>query len=245
MELVVLENGREVSRYAARIVAQQLLINPKTVLGLATGSTPEGMYSKLVRIFNEDLITFEEATSFNLDEYVGLPKDHPQSYFRFMKENLLDHVNFKEGANHMPNGLAENLEEECINYEKMITSHGGIDLQVLGIGRNAHIGFNEPGTEFVAETHVVDLTESTLDANARFFTSIEEVPKKAISMGIKTIMQARKILLLVIGGSKADALVKTLEGTITIDYPSSVLKLHPQLTVVADKAAAAKLKKIK
>ncbi|NLN97371.1 MAG: glucosamine-6-phosphate deaminase [Eubacteriaceae bacterium] len=245
MELVVLENGREVSRYAARIVAQQLLINPKTVLGLATGSTPEGMYSKLVRIFNEDLITFEEATSFNLDEYVGLPKDHPQSYFRFMKENLLDHVNFKEGANHMPNGLAENLEEECVNYEKMITSHGGIDLQVLGIGRNAHIGFNEPGTEFVAETHVVDLTESTLDANARFFTSIEEVPKKAISMGIKTIMQARKILLLVIGGSKADALVKTLEGTITIDYPSSVLKLHPQLTVVADKAAAAKLKKIK
>lgn len=145
----------------------------------------------------------------------------------------------------MPNGLAENLEEECVNYEKMITSHGGIDLQVLGIGRNAHIGFNEPGTEFVAETHVVDLTESTLDANARFFTSIEEVPKKAISMGIKTIMQARKILLLVIGGSKADALVKTLEGTITIDYPSSVLKLHPQLTVVADKAAAAKLKKIK
>ncbi len=245
MNLVVLENGKEVSRYAARVVAKQLLINPKSVLGLATGSTPEGMYSRLVKIFNEDLITFEEAVSFNLDEYVGLPKEHPQSYIRFMKENLFDHVNFKEGANHVPNGMAENLREECANYEKMIAAHGGIDLQVLGIGRNAHIGFNEPGTDFVAETHVVDLIENTLDANARFFTSIDEVPKQAITMGIKTIMQARQILLLAIGSSKADALVKTLEGGITVDHPASVLKLHPQLTIVADKAAASKLKKVK
>lgn len=241
MKVIICKNYDEMSQMAAEIVAKQINSNPHTVLGLATGSTPVGMYKTLVKMYKEGKVDFSNVVTFNLDEYVGLDKDHPCSYHRFMDENLFNHINIKRENVHLPNGVAPSLEEECKAYEKMIAKAGGITLQVLGIGHNGHIGFNEPGTPFHSLTHVVELAQRTIEANSRFFNSPDEVPRKAISMGIKTIMQAQKILLLASGKDKAETVSKALHGPVTTDLPASVLQLHPNVTVILDEDAASAL----
>ncbi len=229
------------SKEAARIMASCVTLKPDSVLGLATGSTPLGMYSELINIYNKKEVNFENVKSFNLDEYYGLNKDNEQSYNYYMNENFFKHINIKPENINIPNGAAENIEEECVSYEKRIKEAGGIDIQVLGIGVNGHIGFNEPDVKFEAETHLVQLDEQTIESNARFFESREEVPTSAISMGIKTIMHSRKIILLANGKSKADAINKALNGKITPDVPASILQLHLDVTVILDKEAASLL----
>ena len=241
MRIIVVDNYEEMSKEAARIMASCVTLKPDSVLGLATGSTPLGMYSELINIYNKKEVNFEHAKSFNLDEYYGLNKDNEQSYNYYMNENFFKHINIKPENINIPNGAAENIEEECTSYEKRIKEAGGIDIQVLGIGVNGHIGFNEPDVKFEAETHLVQLDEQTIESNARFFESREEVPTSAISMGIKTIMHSRKIILLANGKSKADAINKALNGKITPDVPASILQLHLDVTVILDKEAASLL----
>ncbi|MCX7950826.1 MAG: glucosamine-6-phosphate deaminase, partial [Clostridiales bacterium] len=203
MRIIVAKDYDELSKKAADIVASQLILKPKSVLGLATGGTPVGMYRELVKMFREGKFSFKDVTTFNLDEYYGLDRDNPQSYYFYMMENLFKHVDIDLNNINIPNGRAENIEKECMEYEEKIEKAGGIDLQVLGIGKNGHIGFNEPDVKFEAKTHLVRLDEDTIRANSRFFNSIEEVPTKAISMGIKTIMHSRKIIMLASGKEKA------------------------------------------
>jgi glucosamine-6-phosphate deaminase len=222
---------------AAQEIAKQIQENPSTRLGLPTGGTPVLVYQELIRLHREENLDFQNITTFNLDEYIGLTPDHPCSYRYFMEDNLFRHINIPQNQIHIPNGMAENPMEECASYERALAQGGGLDLQVLGIGQNGHIGFNEPGTPFHSLTHVVDLTPSTRKANARFFESEDLVPHKAISMGIKTIMQARRILLLAIGESKSEILYKALYGPITPEVPASVLQRHPNLIVMADRDA--------
>lgn len=241
MRIIVVDNYEEMSIEAARIMASCVTLKPDSVLGLATGSTPLGMYSQLINIYNRKEVNFEHVKSFNLDEYYGLNKDNEQSYNYYMNENFFKHINIKPENINIPNGAAENIEEECISYEKKIKEAGGIDIQVLGIGVNGHIGFNEPDVKFEAETHLVQLDEQTIESNARFFESREEVPTSAISMGIKTIMHSKKILLLANGKSKAEAINKALNGKITPDVPASILQLHLDVTVILDKEAASLL----
>ncbi|WP_294157283.1 glucosamine-6-phosphate deaminase [uncultured Clostridium sp.] len=241
MRIIVVNNYEEMSKEAARIMASCVTLKPDSVLGLATGSTPLGMYSELINIYNKKEVNFENVKSFNLDEYYGLNKDNEQSYNYYMNENFFKHINIKPENINIPNGAAENIEEECVSYEKRIKEAGGIDIQVLGIGVNGHIGFNEPDVKFEAETHLVQLDEQTIESNARFFESREEVPTSAISMGIKTIMHSRKIILLANGKSKADAINKALNGKITPDVPASILQLHLDVTVILDKEAASLL----
>lgn len=240
MNIVVVANYDSMSAEVAKLLYAQITRKPTSVLGLATGSTPLGVYKLLVE-YHARGTDFSRLTTFNLDEYVGLAPDHPQSYNYYMKENLFSKVNLKPENTHVPNGLAPDLEAECQRYEELIKKAGGIDLQILGIGTNGHIGFNEPGTDFGAITHVVDLDESTIRDNSRFFASIDEVPTRAISMGIKTIMQAKEIILMASGGSKADAVYAAVHGPVTPDVPASVLQLHPSVTLVVDQAAASKL----
>ncbi|NLM41668.1 MAG: glucosamine-6-phosphate deaminase [Firmicutes bacterium] len=240
MNIVVVANYDSMSAEVAKLLYAQITRKPTSVLGLATGSTPLGVYKLLVE-YHARGTDFSRLTTFNLDEYVGLAPDHPQSYNYYMKENLFSKVNLKPENTHVPNGLAPDLEAECQRYEELIKKAGGIDLQILGIGTNGHIGFNEPGTDFGAITHVVDLAESTIRDNSRFFASIDEVPTRAISMGIKTIMQAKEIILMASGGSKADAVYAAVHGPVTPDVPASVLQLHPSVTLVVDQAAASKL----
>ena len=239
MEILVCKNYDEMSEKAARIFAAQLILKKDSVLGLATGSTPEGMYASLVKKYNEGVIDFSKVTSFNLDEYFELPKENDQSYDYFMKKNLFNHVNI-ENFN-LPNGMAKDVEKECAEYEAKIEAAGGVDIQVLGIGKNGHIGFNEPDSVFIKNTHLVELTQSTIDANARFFASADEVPKKAVSMGIGTILKSKKIVLLASGEGKADAIYKTVHGDIDPMVPASALQLHKDTIVVLDEAAASKL----
>lgn len=241
MQVIITKDYEDLSRRAANLIQSQLMWKPDSVLGLATGSTPIGLYKELVQMYNEKKIDFKEVTSFNLDEYLGLEKTNPQSYYQFMRENLFDHVNMRNDHIHIPNGMAENFELECLNYEKSIVNHGGIDLQILGIGHNGHIGFNEPNVEFEAKTHIVSLDEDTIEANKRFFNSIDEVPKKAISMGIKTIMRSRRIILLATGEGKADIISQLVKDDIKPDLPASVLHLHENVIVLVDEAAASKL----
>lgn len=241
MRIIVVDNYEEMSIEAARIIASCVTLKPDSVLGLATGSTPLGMYKQLININNKREVNFEHVKSFNLDEYYGLNKDNKQSYNYYMNENFFKHINIKPENINIPNGAAENIEEECISYEKKIKEAGGIDIQVLGIGVNGHIGFNEPDVKFEAETHLVQLDEQTIESNARFFESREEVPTSAISMGIKTIMHSKKILLLANGKSKAEAINKALNGKITPDVPASILQLHLDVTVILDKEAASLL----
>ena len=196
MRLIVTKNYEEMSKVAAKEMAEDIKRNPEIVLGLATGGTPVGMYKELIRMYNEGELDFSKVTSINLDEYVGLSGDHDQSYRYFMNTNLFDHINIDKNNTFVPNGLAENVEEECMAYDSRIQDMGGIDLQLLGLGANGHIGFNEPGEALSVGTHLTDLKESTIEANARFFDSIEEVPRQAITMGIGQIMKARKIILL-------------------------------------------------
>ncbi len=241
MNIIKVKDYSEMSKKAAHLFVGQILQNPNSVLGLATGSTPVGFYKELVRFYNEGMIDFENVTSFNLDEYLNIDPDHEQSYARFMKENLFRYINIKEGNHYIPSGMASDHEAECLRYEELIANAGGIDLQILGIGRNGHIGFNEPDIKFEAVTHVVQLDEQTISDNARFFNHIDDVPKTAISMGIKTIMQSRGIILLASGREKADAVAGMVNGKITPELPASVLQLHPNVTVIVDEAAASKI----
>jgi len=240
MNIVVVSNFDSMSEEVAKIVIAQIRRKPSSVLGLATGSSPLGVYSLLEEYHNRG-VDFSKIITFNLDEYVGLAGDHPQSYRYYMEQNLFARVNIKPEKTHIPNGIAQDLQEECRSYDETIRQVGGIDLQLLGIGSNAHIGFNEPGTPFGTTTHVVDLTESTIRDNARFFASRSEVPTQALSMGIKSIMHAQNIVLMANGGSKADAIFAALRGPVTPEVPASVLQLHPSVTVVVDQAAGSKL----
>ena len=226
MKIYATKDYADLSRKAANIISAQVIMKPNAVLGLATGSTPIGAYKQLIEWYEKGDIDFSHTLSINLDEYKGLSGDHDQSYRYFMNHNLFDHVNIKKENTNVPNGLAENAEEECKRYNNIIRSLGGIDLQLLGIGGNGHISFNEPGAAFEKETHLVTLTELTRQSNARFFTSIDEVPTHAFTMGIKSIMSAKKILLLATGEKKAKALYDSFFGPVTPGVPASILQLH-------------------
>lgn len=230
------------SRRAAAIIAAQVVAKPDCVLGLATGSSPVGTYQNLVAWNKQGDISFKEVRSVNLDEYYGLAPTHDQSYRYFMQTNLFDHVDIDPANTNVPNGLAEDPAAEGGRYEALVASLGYADLQLLGMGRNGHIGFNEPCADFPLATHLVDLTESTIEANARFFASADDVPKQALTMGIGTIMKARKILVVVSGADKADAVAKAVQGPITPEVPASILQLHPDVTIVGDEAALSGLK---
>lgn len=237
MKIYKLKDYKGLSEKAAQIIASQLILKPDSVLGLATGSTPEGLYSKLIKLYEENIIDFTDVITFNLDEYYGIHRHNPQSYYHYMRKNLLDYINIKKENINIPNGLAENVERHCNEYEEKIKVSGGIDFQILGIGRNGHIGFNEPSDEFKEKTHLVYLQDETIEDNARFFESVDEVPHKAISMGIKTIMNAKKILLIANGDTKAKAMYDSIKGPITPKVPASVLQLHRDVTVVVDEEA--------
>ena len=228
---------QDVSRKAANIMSAQIIMKPDAVLGLATGSTPVGMYAQLVEWYKKGDLDFSQVTTVNLDEYKGISGDNEQSYRYFMNKNLFDHINIDKNKTFVPDGLEENSDKACAEYNAVISRTGGVDMQLLGIGENGHIGFNEPGAAFEKETHLVDLAESTIRANARFFTSIDEVPKQAYTMGIRTIMQAKKILVVVSGESKADIVSRAFFGPVTPEVPASILQMHPDVTVVCDEAA--------
>lgn len=232
MKIMYTDTYANMSRRAANIISAQIILHPKTVLGLPTGTTPIGAYRQLIEWYKKGDLDFSQVTTFNLDEYLGLDGSHPQSYRYFMDNQLFDHVNIRKGNTHVPDGTAADPEAECELYEQAIKEAGGIDLQVLGIGNNGHIGFNEPGAAYEKTTNVTELTESTIEANSRLFASKEEVPTKALTMGMKTIMHARRILLLVSGQHKLDILNAALHGPITPEVPASLLQLHPDLTVI-------------
>lgn len=231
------DHYQALSRKAAAILSAQILIKPDCVLGLATGETPQGIYGYLTRWYDEENLDFSQVRTVNLDEYMGLAPDHPCSYHRYMAENLFNHVNIAPENTHIPAAVAVDTRAQCAAYDALISGLGGTDLQVLGIGENGHIGFNEPGEAFIKETHVVHLSESTIRANARFFESHTEVPRCAVTMGIKSILQSKHILLVVSGEKKARALYDAFFGPITPQLPASILQLHPHVSMVADKAA--------
>ena len=227
----------DMSRKAANIVSAQVIMKPDCVLGLATGSTPIGLYKQLVEWYQKGDLDFSEVRTVNLDEYKGLTRDNDQSYYYFMHENLFDHVNLPVESTHLPNGMEMDSEKECKRYSALIKSMGGIDLQLLGIGHNGHIGFNEPDEAFDSDVHCVNLTESTIEANKRFFASADDVPKQAYTMGIKTIMQARKVLMVANGKGKADIVKKAFFGPVTPEVPASILQMHPDFILVGDEEA--------
>jgi len=235
---------KEMSRKAANIISAQVILKPDCVLGLATGSSPVGTYDQLVEWYEKGDLDFSQVTTVNLDEYKGLSGDNNQSYRYFMDTHLFNRVNINKEHTYVPNGLEPDSHKACADYNAIIHSVGKVDLQLLGLGRNGHIGFNEPGEVFEKETHCVDLTQSTIDANKRFFACEEDVPKQAYTMGIQTIMRAEKILVVVSGADKADAVAKAFAGPITPEVPGSVLQLHPDVTLVADQAALSKLKEL-
>lgn len=237
MNIIRAKDYQDMSRKAANIISAQIIMKPDCVLGLATGSTPVGTYRQLIEWYGKGDLDFSRVSTVNLDEYRGLTHTDPQSYYYFMQENLFDHVNIDKTATHVPDGTNPDAADACVKHEQIIKSLGGIDLQLLGLGNNGHIGFNEPGAAFEKETHLVDLAESTIRANARFFTSIDEVPKQAYTMGIRTIMQAKKILVVVSGESKADIVSRAFFGPVTPEVPASILQMHPDVTVVCDEAA--------
>jgi glucosamine-6-phosphate deaminase len=237
MKIIEVKNYQEMSLAAAQYIINMLKNTPKLTLGLATGGTPQGVYQHLIEDHKKNGTSYEHVTSFNLDEYIGLSKDDPNSYYTYMYENLFKHINISLQQTNIPSGTNANLQSECEEYENKIQQNGGIDLQLLGIGSNGHIGFNEPGTSFQSKTHVVDLTQSTREANARYFTSIEEVPTQAITMGIHSIYNSKEILLLASGKAKQDAMIKLLNGDVTESFPASILKQHPNATIIADEEA--------
>jgi len=241
MEVIIKDNYEELSKFAAQLIADQINKKPDTVLGLATGGTPLGTYKELINLHKENKVDFSQVVSFNLDEYVGLPIEHSQSYYYFMNENFFKHINIKPGNWYLPDGMAEDIPQSCEEYEKKIKEHGGIDLQLLGIGGNGHIAFNEPGSSLASRTRVKTLTEKTRKDNSRFFESIDEVPRYAITMGNGTIMDSKAILLLASGDNKADAIEKTVEGPITSMVPATIVQLHPRVTIAVDRDAASKL----
>lgn len=240
MRIYKVKDYGEMSRKAANIISAQVILKPDCVLGLATGSTPVGTYRQLVEWYEKGDLDFSEVRTVNLDEYKGLPRENDQSYYYFMHENLFDKVNVKPENTNLPDGTKEDSEEECARYEALIRSMGGVDLQLLGLGHNGHIGFNEPAEDFAKETHCVDLTERTIEANKRFFASADDVPRQAYTMGIGTIMRAKKILLVVSGEDKAETVAKAFFGPVTPEVPASILQLHEDVTIVADEAALSK-----
>ena len=241
MQIYRAKDYEDMSKKAANIIASQVVLKPDCVLGLATGSTPIGAYKNLVEKYEQGDLDFSQVTTVNLDEYKGLPRENDQSYYYFMHDNLFDHVNVKPENTHLPDGTKEDANEECARYEELIRSLGGQDLQLLGLGHNGHIGFNEPDTVFEKTTHCVDLQESTIEANKRFFASADDVPKQAYTMGIGTIMQAKKILVVVSGEDKADTVAKAFFGPVTPEVPASILQFHKDVILVADEAVLSKV----
>lgn len=241
MRIIITDSYEKMGLEAANIVAGQIYLKPNSVLGLATGSTPVSMYQRLAAVHKSVGLDFSEVTTFNLDEYIGMSPENPQSYHYFMQENFFRHININQDNVYIPNGMAEDMTVEGQRYEKLIEAKGGIDLQVLGIGQNAHIGFNEPDVKFAATTHKVELDEETIQANSRFFASADEVPRYAISMGIKTIMMAEHVILLANGSNKAAAVYKAVCGDVTPEAPASILQLHRDVAVIVDEEAAALL----
>lgn len=232
---------KEMSRKAANIISAQIILKPDSIIGLATGSTPIGIYEQLIEWCNKGDLDFSQVTTINLDEYKGLSGDNDQSYRYFMNTHLFDKINIDKAKTFVPNGLEADSEKACNEYNDIINGSGGIDLQLLGLGHNGHIGFNEPGGAFEKETHCVDLTKSTIDANKRFFEKEEDVPRQAYTMGIRSIMQAKKILVVVSGADKADIVAKAFTGPVTPEVPASVLQLHNDVTLVGDEASLSKL----
>ena len=238
MKLIITKNYEELSRAAAEEFAKVINKNPNAVLGLATGGSPVGMYKELIKMYQNNEVDFSKVTTINLDEYVGLNPEHEQSYRYFMNENLFKHINVDITKTFVPNGLAEDLAAQCKEYDEKIKELGGIDVQLLGIGNNGHIAFNEPDTELSAGTHVISLTQNTIEANARFFDNIDDVPKTAITMGVGGIMKAKKIILIASGESKAEAIKGIFSGKITTENPASMLQMHRDAVVIVDKDAA-------
>ncbi|MEH7416004.1 glucosamine-6-phosphate deaminase [Neobacillus drentensis] len=242
MKIIEATDYKDMSKIAADYIIQKVTQSPKIKLGLATGGTPMGIYSNLIADHQKNGTSYQGVTSFNLDEYVGLSGENPKSYRYYMNDNLFNHIDIQKSNTFVPRGTVDNVLKECEFYEDLLTKYKGIDLQILGIGANGHIGFNEPGTSFHSQTHVVQLAPSTRQANARFFNSLEEVPIKAITMGIATITKSKEILLLVSGEEKREALRRLLTENVDERFPASVLKNHPYVTIIADKAAIAGLK---
>ena len=240
MKIIKAKDYNEMSRKAANIISAQVIMKPDCVLGLATGSTPIGTYKQLIEWYEKGDLDFGDVTTVNLDEYKGLPKENDQSYYYFMHTNLFDYVNINPDRTNLPDGTNPDAKQECARYEEVIQSVGGVDLQLLGLGHNGHIGFNEPGEAFETVTHCVDLQERTIEANKRFFASADDVPKQAYTMGIRTIMMARKILVVVSGEDKAETVKNAFFGPVTPKVPASILQMHPDVTVVADAAALSK-----
>jgi glucosamine-6-phosphate deaminase len=239
MKIIRAKDYKDMSRKAANIISAQVIMKPNCVLGLATGGTPVGTYAQLIDWYNKGDIDFSEVTTINLDEYRGLPRDHEQSYWYFMQKNLFSSVNVQPDRIFVPDGSNPDAEAACREYDAIIHNAGGIDLQLLGIGPDGHIGFNEPGEAFELGTHCVDLTQSTIEANARFFSSIDEVPRQAYTMGIKTIMQARKVLMVANGANKAEIIKKAFFGPVTPEVPAYILQMHPDFILVGDEEALA------
>lgn len=237
MRILKVKNYDEMSKKAAAVIAAQIVAKPDSVLGLATGSTPIGTYQYLVKKYQERELDFSGIKTANLDEYKGLTKENDQSYYYFMNTNLFQHVNVDMNNTNIPNGMAEDANAECSRYEEVIKELGGVDLQLLGLGHDGHIGFNEPEDHFAKQTHCVDLTEMTIEANKRFFASADDVPKQAFTMGIGTIMRAKKVLMIVSGKDKAPILKEALYGPVTPQVPASILQFHPDAIVIADEDA--------
>lgn len=244
MEVIITKDYDGLSKTAAGIIREQIVAKPNSVLGLATGGTPVGTYKELIRMHKKDGLDFCKVITFNLDEYIGLAPAHDQSYHYFMHENLFNHINVNPQNVHVPSGLARDFESYCRWYEGEIKCAGGIDLQLLGIGGDGHIAFNEPGTSLASRTHTVTLDEQTIKDNARFFAKPKDVPRFAITMGVGTILEAKAILLIANGRNKADVVADFIEGPITSQVTASALQLHPRATVVLDEPAASKLKRI-
>ena len=237
MRIIRTKNYDEMSRKAAAIIAAQVIHKPNCVLGLATGGTPVGTYKNLVEWYKSGDLDFSEVSTVNLDEYRGLPREHRESYWSFMHRNLFDHVNIPQDRINLPDGTNMDADAECKSYDAVIASMGGVDLQLLGIGHDGHIGFNEPSDAFDMGTHCVDLTEETIEANKRFFASRDEVPRQAYTMGTHTIMSARKVLMIVSGKDKAEIIKKAFFGPVTPHVPASILQMHPNFVLVADEDA--------
>lgn len=241
MKIYMGEDYKGMSRKAANIISAQIILKPDCVLGLATGSTPIGTYDQLVNWYEKGDLDFSKVVTINLDEYKGLSGDNDQSYRYFMNKHLFDRINIYKENTYVPNGLEADSKKACQEYNDIITKCGGIDMQLLGLGHNGHIGFNEPGGAFEKETHCVNLTKSTIEANKRFFEKEEDVPRQAYTMGIKSIMQAKKILVVVSGEDKADIVKGAFTGPVTPEVPASVLQLHNDVTLVGDRAALSEI----
>ena len=238
MKLIVVNNYEELSKVAAKEFSKVIKEKENAVLGLATGGSPVGMYKELIKMYEQKELNFSKITTVNLDEYIGLNPEHNQSYRYFMNNNLFNHINIDKSNTFVPNGLAEDLEAQCKEYDQKISELGGIDIQLLGVGNNGHIAFNEPNSELSSGTHIISLTDNTIEANARFFDNIDDVPRKAITMGVGGIMKAKKIILIASGESKAEAIKGIFSGKITTANPATMLQMHRDVTVIVDEAAA-------